>query len=282
MKPLRIVWLGEQGGGLQWLRQRLQSFESVQVPAVILETLNRLPSNCSGLGVDRLIVGSRNRLNYPLRDIEQLQRELPEIPLALATDTLWDGAGRSGVASVLTHLTLPWHRWWDGWVDWLAGTAPQMFGPCPTAFGALSTGSGVASIESGIILSDCRQSGEAWQLVAMQVSGGVQQLSWSQFLVSDFDSESSPHWLLWDEPYRTVGDTVDRDARVVERVRSLAQRLPGTHLILASSLPRSDQWLALQTAGVDDLLTNPNTGRALQRLLLHLGGVRAGNQNAAH
>jgi hypothetical protein len=288
LNPLRIAWLGEQGGGLQWLHQRLQSFSSARVPSVIVQTLDNLPANCGVLAVDRLVVGSRNRLSYPLREIEQLQRELPEVPLALATDSQWDGAGRTGLSAGLSHLVLPWHRWWDGWVDWLDGTVPTMFGPCPVAQGWLSSRRiANASLARGIVLADCRQSGEAWRLVGKQVTEAVQSESLSKFLASNPSSDAPADWLLWDEPYRISSAfsrrgnaprahaTVDRDAWVVEQFRSLAQRLPETHMVLAVSIPRWDQWSALQAAGVHDMLTKPSTGRALQRLMSQIASQSA-------
>jgi hypothetical protein len=132
-KPLRVMWLGPSDGGLGWLRRRLDKpnqglppIEVHQITAVDMELLRKI---AEGGGVDRIVWACRTRVDYPCEEISFLLRDYPELPLAVAGESWWDGVRRTGLG-VLPHLALPWYRWWDGWSVWLEGNAPELFGPC--------------------------------------------------------------------------------------------------------------------------------------------------------
>jgi hypothetical protein len=190
--PMRILWIdvschaasgNQSSDGIAWLRQRMANMQVGHRATEFIEQawhptdhsinlsqrqqlLERIDS-----GIERIVVASANRLDYPTELIELLQRICPEVPLAFACDSWWDGWRRTGLKS-RHHLSLAWYRWWDGWVDWLQGGTPQLYEPIPVEWSLLAEAPRARSLtaqlplERGLIVGNCRQTLAAWSLAA--------------------------------------------------------------------------------------------------------------------
>lgn len=314
-RRLKVLWLGPTSQGLGWLHRQMSNYRSASTAAVEVCVMTQgdvsVTSQAVGAqlqplveaGAERLVVACCNRLDYPRESIEWLNLHAPELPLAVATDTWWDGARRTGLGG-LTHVTLPWHRWWDGWCDWLDATSGDWFGPCvqPASLG-LERRPAIAGADSrtaqgkatqgrstqgrgahadqpsrGLVVANCRQTAEAWCLVARQAGGDVQwrsAASWREGIRKLGDSDTShadpPHsdidWLLWDDSCLTTAGAGDGLAQCLGFLEQARSAQPRAQIFCACSLPRWSEWERMQALGANELLTKPNTGRGLQRLL---------------
>lgn len=224
---LRVLWI-ESGqhtsaSGLAWLRQRMQQFQTAQRQVALIDhswplgSGQRSHHDCQRLmdridcGVERIVVACVNRLDYPVELINFLQQTCPEIPLALASDSWWDGRRRTGLATP-GHLSLPWYRWWDGWVDWLQGCSPALFEVAPAPWPMLSSRPPATSAGMrGLIVGNCRQTAEAWALAAATAGHAAACVSWQQFQQQSPTqwSQLLPQWVLWDD---TCLDTIPLQA----------------------------------------------------------------------
>lgn len=212
---LRVLWI-ESGqhnpdSGLAWLHRRMQEFGAQREITLIghgwpsegaqasLHDHQRLTEHINS-GVERIVVACVNRLDYPAELIRILQQVCPEVPLAVAYDSWWDGRGRTGLPTP-SHLSLAWYRWWDGWVDWLQGSSPALFEVAPASWPVLSSSSPAAIGSHGIIVGNCRQTTDAWALAASSSGHTAECISWQQFQ-QQFParwSHTLPLWVLWDD-----------------------------------------------------------------------------------
>lgn len=216
-RALRVLWIDSREhnseSGLAWLRQRMQEFQFAQRQVGLLD--HACPSGSGrpsprdyqrlieriDCGVERIVVACANRLDYPVELIDFLQQTCPEIPLVVASDSWWDGRRRTGLATP-GHLSLAWYRWWDGWVDWLQGCSPTLFEVAPAPWPILSSQpSAIATGSRGLIVGNCRQTTDAWALVANAAGHSTECISWQQFQ-QQFPAQWTqplPHWVLWDD-----------------------------------------------------------------------------------
>lgn len=307
-KPLRCAWLGPVNGGLAWLFQRLANpvpypapltvdrYPQSDTPQSDLAELQRLSQHG---GLDRIILACSTRLEYPWREIEFLQRDCPDIPLAVACDSWWDGARRTGLGSI-DALTLPWHRWWDGWTSWLEGRQPDLFGPCqpsvaPWAQAAYWSSPSVhqpsdspSSADArnfpalpGIIVSNCRQTCQALTWVGQACGFDITAYSWQNFQqqVATHELDGATQWILWDDScLNTSGPQAAYDPALENFFQTTSQALPSACLIAALSLPRADQWIRASAGKSTELIVKPDSGQALTRLLMHLRSTAAAPQ----
>lgn len=214
---LRVLWI-ESGqhtseSGLAWLRQRMQDFQSAQRGVTLIDQAWSPGSGQASLGdrqrlrervdcgVERIVVACVNRLDYPVELIDFLQHTCPEVPLALASDSWWDGRRRTGLPTP-GQLSLPWYRWWDGWVDWLEGRSPTLFEAAPAEWPVLDGQvPAVATGMHGLIVGNCQQTTAAWALVASTAGHTTECISWHRFQAyfSTQWTQPLPHWVLWDD-----------------------------------------------------------------------------------
>ena len=298
-RPLRCLWLGEASGGLEWLQWRMTApSPAPPTGAKSRVSLERLPkidpaavAGCwAGGGIDRLIVGCAHRAAYPLETLRHLQAEYPDIPLAVACDSWWDGARRTGLVE-LPQLALPWYRWWDGWSIWLEGSQPELLGAAPPASfpwvmrcsrpggpggyehanptQQLPPLSSAAPPPAGMIIGNCRATISSWQMIAQAEGHRVELLSARQFRRQLSSAQAQPAWILWDD---SCLDTSSRElATAVDPLEDFfeaaGQRYPAALLIAALSLARVEQWLMRPLAAGHEWIVKPDSGLALSRLL---------------
>lgn len=220
---LRVLWI-ESGqhnseSGLAWLHQRMQEFQFARRQVSLIDHAWPVGServsprdrqwlmeriNC---GIERIVVACVNRFDYPEELIRFLQQTCPEVPLTVACDSWWDGRRRTGLTTP-GHLSLPWYRWWDGWVDWLQGRSPALFEVAPAAWPVLSSPPPVAASSTcGLVVGNCHQTTAAWALVATTAGHGAECISWRSFQQQFPErwSQRPPQWVLWDD---TCLDTI--------------------------------------------------------------------------
>jgi hypothetical protein len=302
-QPLRCLWIGPTGGGLSWLRKRLDTFRVGQRPSRVIERpgIDRqqlLQLVASGL--DRVIVACPGRLDAP-RDILALLRECsPEVPCTVTGDSWWDGAPRTGLRTP-GYLFLPWYRWWDGWTAWLAGTLPELFEPFPldqpwSTFPSPSA----ADHGMGWLVGNCPQMLQAWALTAAacghathswpgslgigsarvgmgdghQRQGDGQGDGDTPSIDSQHNFRPAPSWVLWDD---TASDTVHGYHQVEQAMRNFFTNLYRSHphvlAIAAVSLPRADVLEDLSRCHPRfEFFVKPSSGHALAQLLRQTTG----------
>ncbi|MCA9130934.1 MAG: hypothetical protein KDB22_27810 [Planctomycetales bacterium] len=277
-----MAWCLEENAGvsrgLDWLRERINQLTDGRL--VLMD--RRLFSRREVGQLDRCVIPCATRLGYPSEFVQVLEREYPDVPFALATDNWWDGSRRTGLGT-LTHLALPWYRWWDGWSAWLSDCPVGMMGPLvsPVSFATslvfkaqLDTvqpdavqpdASPSAADTNGLVISNCFQAAQAWQLAARSVGFHAMCCTWAQW-VDDRRELSNPPWILWDDSCvdTSIADPMD----IASFIRPLRQAYPNALVCVTMSMPRMETWDAAQQAGADELLVKPNSGNALQRMLV--------------
>ncbi len=287
---LRVAWLGPDAHGLGWLLQRVASHRAVDRHVSISLMQKNITLECLqslvGQGVDRIILSCRDRISYPVEAIDWLSCHSPDTPFALAVDSWWQGARRTGLGAT-GHVMLPWHRWWDGWADWLDGHLAEMFGPCVEPATYHGRGCPVGPLSRpvcGLIIANCQNTARAWQQCAESLGAEARVVSLRVFLseaaswrghvgpasANQLSASQEPvfcDWLLWDDSCLDTAIDCD-EARASENFFSTAARLfPDALLCAAYSIPRWHSWKHACQAGAQELLTKPNTGRALERIL---------------
>lgn len=253
---MRILWIdvgfnaacgNNSDNGIAWLRQRIENLPIGQRATELVEhawhpadhsasfNQRQLLLERIDCGIERVVIASVNRLDYPVELIELLQHLCPEVPLALACGSWWDGWRRTGLKS-RNHLSLPWYRWWDGWVDWLQGRTPQLYEPAPVDWGLLADAASVRLLAAhlpqvpGLIIGNCRQTLAAWSLAATAAGYSadcISEQAYQQLVQTSPTAESSsavprricigdeycldakptaerratfsPPWVLWDD-----------------------------------------------------------------------------------
>jgi hypothetical protein len=273
-RQLSVAWLGEKDDAFAWLRGRMRKYQSHAIDRVQLTDISfdrdALRTQCDA-GLDRIVFGCANRLAYPQAVLEWLAAEYPEIPLALAVDSYWDGWRRTGMGK-LPHVVLPWHRWWDGWVDWLEALTPEWFTTCiePIRFDGRSELP--PSTSSGAVIANCQHTAMAWSLVGEQFGASVVQCPeiLTQILCKRLDglqAQSDLDWLLWDDSCLPHALENGRQAATLHWIEQAKKWFPQTQIYCAFTNPRWHTWQELSLIGADELLSKPTTGRGLERLL---------------
>lgn len=269
---LRIIWLGPRDGALGWLRQRIADYSSPSIHSVVLQDgladRHSLRESCES-GFDRLIYACVNRIEYPHEDLQWLSQAYPELPVALAVDSYWDGWRRTGLA-VVPCAVLPWHRWWDGWVDWFEASNAEWFGPniAPVKF---DCGGALKCIPTtGAVVAGCQEIAQAWKLAARVVGAETNFRNVEQ--VARLGTQSRLDWLLWDDSCLTTSFGCGDINETEDWLRQAKNRLPQTQFYFAFTNPGWHQWESLLAVGADEVLSKPNTGRGLQRLLASSSG----------
>ncbi len=275
-RPIHVAWLGPRTAGLEVLHNRMLETPQALVTTLDLPAGGPLASHrmqeLQLLRSARLVVACSTRIDYPWQSIGQLQQAFPEVPLALATDMWWDGAGRTGLAR-LRHVTLPWHRWWDGWVDWLQGTTSAWFEPCPAAV-VLSAGRPLAAGGlSGLIVADCGATGEAWRMAAESAGAEAMVLSSRAFRDRQPAATPQPQWILWDDSCLDTYARQDPVSQTSTWLQAARQRFPDASLCCGLTICRAEAWRQLALSGAAEWLSKPATGRGLARWLNSLSAA---------
>lgn len=296
-QQLRVAWLGPAHGGLGWLYRQLAktcsaipAIEVHRFPAADKTTMQKILNDG---GVDRVLCACSTRVDYPREAIEFSLRNYPEVPLAVACESWWDGSRRSGMG-IVPHLSLPWYRWWDGWSVWLEGNAPEQFGPCqnsPAPWVRSSWFTQPARYRDvrfhsheggcGIVIGNCRQTCNTWRRLATHGLGltfrdnssrviEVEVISWAGYLAR-LHSKDFPHrisWVLWDDSCLDTSAACQGAAATMEQFFELtAPVFESSLLIAAISMPRAYQWLARPGSDQHEFIVKPDSGQALIRLL---------------
>lgn len=250
---LQVAWCGSARHGLSWLRSRVQTSCELVGAA---DQLSRVSADelCNARP-HRLIVACESRLDYPADLLLHLRQSWPEIPLAVATESWFEGSQRTGIGKV-SHSMHPWHRWWDAWQPWLCegGLQPEQFAPNST------------KQTKGLIVSNCIQTAQGWLR-----SSGAQAicLRCTELFCTDSPSQANIDWILWDDSsLETSRQTVAGErATQLESITGLRKQHPKALLIVASSMPRGSEFAELESLGIQEFLTKPSWGQSLRRLL---------------
>lgn len=264
---LQVAWLGERSNELGWLFDRVSHFrtlDSCSVNARVWELgIAALEEACRG-GTERVIFACANRVSYPHAEILWLQRNYPEIPAALAMGSYWEGARRTGVGA-MPHVAMPWHRWLDGWMDWLDASVPAWFEPCTSPMNYDATRELQAEPTEGVVIANCRATATGWKFAAEQVEATVRTLSARQAV--EIPPATDVDWVLWDDSCQSTAGGLEDDRQALDLLGKLGTSYPRARIFCALTIPRFRDCLMLDALGVEQLLTKPNTGRALQRAI---------------
>ncbi len=262
-----IAWLGSSSDGLGCLSERCGSIDELVIDAsTSIEAIDALCSRYPR----RLILAIENRLDYPLAEIQYLQRSWPEVPCALAFGSWFDGSRRTGIGAT-SHLSLPWYRWLDGWRPWLSGSNVELLNPWPQVLPGKASGKAASEVlckTSGVILCDCRQTAAAWQAGIECDPACTQLLTLSEFreLVAR-PSDNETYWILWDDSCLDTFAGADCLSEVGELFATIRKRFPEAIILAATCMPRWSDWQQWKLAGADELIAKPCQGFSLSEVL---------------
>lgn len=229
---VRVLWWGAAEAEYAWLKERVSNYRSSVLAQVKLltidEPIEQISKYIEGGHVDRVIIACRNRWDYPQVQLHQMACGFPDAPIALAVGDWWLGWRRTGIGhlQILPHLSLPWYRWWDGWVHWLEGAVPTMFGPFPFERTTIGIQSKFASIKSG----------------------------------DQHNDPSSVGWLVWDDSrLATWLGWEDSLSQAIAELKEIQTRYPLAKLWIAWTLPTWELVSRLNQAGLSfELLAKPH------------------------
>jgi hypothetical protein len=263
-----IAWCGSQAEGLGWLSARCNSIDEVKLTESI--SIQSIDAMCT-LHPRRLILSVENRLDYPLAEIQHLQRNWPEVPFALAVGSWFDGSRRTGIGAT-SHLSLPWYRWWDGWQQWLVGSNAKLLNPWPQVnlnCSLVGLVSRPFTTTTGVILSNCRHTAEGWR-AGFKVDPDRAHVVTSRAFPIYLSQVVSltPDWVLWDDTCLDTFAGTDCRSEVVELFRTIRARFPDVVLLAATSMPRWEDWQQWMLAGANELIPKPSQSSLLAEELL--------------
>ncbi|MCA9132804.1 MAG: hypothetical protein KDA45_06605 [Planctomycetales bacterium] len=305
---VRCAWLGPSGRGLGWLQQRIavHRFREPTAPGAerrvaLVHASPRLDVTALDFvcraGVDRVVLACGERMAYPAAEVDWMMHNAAEVPWVLATDNWWDGARRTGIGP-REHWILPWHAWWDGWTDWLSGRGGRWLSPWGASAAEVvpadellflcgrQTGFATGEMR-GLIVANCRQTGEAWQLAAQSVGASAEVVSAERFrrLSPGQGSRGQGRadargvgrqplrWVLWDDTCLQTSAAcgpIAEDSSGQQQVffSSLRGWQAAAVGIAAVTMPRDECWQEAATA--QEFIVKPNSGQALMRILLSI------------
>ncbi len=259
---LRVAWCGSRSDGLGWLSDRIASFAFVDFhEQLCIEALDALCQQHPR----RLILSVENRVDYPRELISHLRRAWPEIPLAVAVGSWFDGSRRTGVGAV-DHLLLPWYRWLDGFLPWLSPHAsPRLLGMWPRVSGESTSESESSREARGVIVCNCQTTADGW-LAALRLGAlkscreRTSVYAMHTIVSSDKPAEESVDWILWDDSCLDTFSGSHCHYSATEQLTLLRRFFPDAKLIAATSMPRWIDWQQWILAGADELIAKPNLG----------------------
>ncbi len=281
-----VAWFGPSERELGWLRSRVESVaEIVSLDNDATPEWDSAPVRIGALDAlcrknpQRLILSTLSRLLYPLAEIQHAIANWPEIPLAVAMGSWYDGARRTGIGPAC-YPQWSWHRWWDAWNPWLIESTSGIFDPWPRVSElALAVDPARLSPEwsGGCIVCDCNQTASAWK----SVNPGIEVCTSLQMRQRQA-SASGLQWLLWDDSCLRgrFDEPVWNDT---ESLLECARQLnPACLMIAATTMPRIDDWERLRHFGVTEFISKPFVGRPLARILSRTGSHAALPTLATH
>jgi hypothetical protein len=260
-----IAWCGSRADGLGWLGDRCSSIDDVEISeSICLKSIDLLCTR----NPRRLILAVENRLAYPLAEIQHLQRNWPEIPLALAVGTWFDGSRRTGIG-VTCHLSLPWYRWWDGWQPWLSVGNAELLNSWPkAAIRRAAHRAGGSSGVAGIVLSNCQQTAEGWRIGLGCAPESSRWLRLAEFQTRFSQADlPAPDWILWDDSCLDTLGGADSISDVGRLFADIREGFPGALILAATCMPRWCDWRQWELAGADQLLAKPTSGVLLWEII---------------
>jgi hypothetical protein len=271
-----IAWCGSRSDGLGWLSDRCGSADEIEFSETLsIEAINAICSKHPR----RLVLSVENRLSYPWAEIRHVQRAWPEIPFALAVGTWFDGSRRTGIGS-MSHLTLPWYRWWDGWQAWVNGLQAELLNPWPQMMRGRSrvvVEMGQPKKSSGVILSNCRKTADGWREGLECDQNSTNFATLSKFRSSwDQAAMIAPNWVLWDDSCLDTFTGGDRLSEVCELFTAIRVRFPATVILVATCMPRWSDWRQWTAAGANELIAKPSHGIVLHEVVR---GMSAGTES---
>ena len=132
MSQCNVLWIGSDSKEYGWLLGRLRSCPDIAIDCKV-GSWSDFQGKTEHKVCHRIVVAAENRCDYPHAQLQELAGSHPEIPVALCLGDYWLGWKRTGAGHLqtLSHSSIPWFRWWDGWRTWLTGQSSWMFGPFP-------------------------------------------------------------------------------------------------------------------------------------------------------
>jgi hypothetical protein len=279
-----IAWCGPRSDGLNWLYDRLQATEKISENSMVAaESLDEL---CA-LAPRRLIIAAESRVEFPADLVHHASHSWPEIPLAIATGSWFDGSRRTGIGTT-PQLCLPWYRWWDGWHQWLGdhrevqqmdvsnSAGCQLLDKWPRMAAALTTQPRNLDTlaRCGVIVSNCEETSRTWRdsLCPSLDTNDQERSSPLQLNVQKFHDwlvmpSMAPDWILWDDSAHDTFDGPHMQPAICESLLHARRLWPSAVIVVASSMPRWSDWQTWVELGANELIAKPSFGLPLIALL---------------
>ncbi|HBE67912.1 MAG TPA: hypothetical protein DDW52_07160, partial [Planctomycetaceae bacterium] len=175
-----------------------------------------------------------------------------------------------------------------GWYDWLTGRSQSgLVAWAGNTQHLLESQPARQSISDSIgwIVADCRTTGHGWRCAcASEQTGGIhpdapELLSGASFehsmaLVSD-ERIQPPDWILLDDSIQHIQQVSPADLHA--RLAQIRKTFPQSLIVVATSLPRAEDWLASQRIPACQFIAKPSTGSSLRACLENFLSSRTDN-----
>lgn len=250
--------------------------ESIQLGS--LTSIADAVRNVAATSPQRIVVAVSERLELTANVFNECREAAGEVPFGWATGSYFDGARRTGIGS-LGGFIQPWYRWWDGWRDWLAGTSQAGLSALAGSTDHLLESKLDANpniLSNGWIVADCQTTGHGWRCACDNSQASVEQPSAAVQLLSGVAFEhattavkearlAAPDWILLDDSVQSIRQ--GSSAELHERLARIRDDFSQTLIIIATSLPRAEDWIAMQRIPACEFIAKPSTGSSLRACL---------------
>lgn len=247
-------------GELNWLANRFA--ETVNTREVQGSGWLEEFSSTATSPVSRIVLFCADRLCFPETQLRGIRSRAPDIPVAVAVSSWWEGSSRTGMPNCSWPI-IPWHRWHEAWIPWLNGTqhdlhtqpAQRPLGHLPSEF--WRTMSHVGIVGRGSIT-------QAWQELLRSFKVGADGFPPESFARTDaskscggFEHLST---LLWDDSCLNTALPLSPEQEqneVADQIQQLLRSCPNAKIVAAFTMPRWDVWQAAMQAGASEIISKP-------------------------
>lgn len=267
-RATKVLWYGSVSNEYGWVVDRIASSKSYRFTIETFSASDEMVRRLADGQADRIVLSLENRYGYPDDLISQLNASYPEIPIALCLGDYWLGWKRTGAGHLKTlhHSSIPWYRWYDGWLPWLLGIDANMFGPFPVDrfqlqfCNPIHTPALGGSSDSKIILI-CADQGvaEAWKVAMGSESENLEVINetiddgWCDKV------QDQTQLVIWDDSRLSTWNGCELAInQAIAELKAIAARFPKQLIWICWTHPTWPIWQHLSQSGICfELLAKP-------------------------
>lgn len=262
----RLLWLGPARAELAWLSGKL----GLHCDVTHTESLDSLADQGPA---QHIVIGCDSRSSFPNTEIDWIQKQLPEVPLAIALGVWWEGGRRTSQISTSAPL-FNWHRLWEHWIPWLGQEQPALLAPCQPTYPRSDVGASdqATSTHKIQIVANQNDNALAIELLSDSLNPATKTIRCTAAGLANSKLQDR-NWFVWDDSCWREEQALDRQAlptSFLQTLSSVQERNPNARHTLCWNSP---DWQLLDCVEKSvpgaSFLTKPFTLATLQRVLLH-------------